>query len=162
MINELSFPLEEQIPDREICEEMKRLGFPQDTTFVWVQYGDKCIVQLRLIVPSPRHVVAAPLVGEILEWLIRQGVDKRDIPFLRVVGSRSWMWAHRWRRWSNGWGEKAFCADGDAEISTINAYARTCLALLKAMKDEADDSSETGCAGYVECDENEEVGDGQA
>lgn len=33
-------PLEQQVPNRELCEKMKELGFQQDTHFYWVQRQD--------------------------------------------------------------------------------------------------------------------------
>lgn len=34
-------PLTKQVPDLKLCEEMKALGFPQETLFYWHGYSEK-------------------------------------------------------------------------------------------------------------------------
>ena len=120
MMSDRDFPLEKQVPSRELCEQLRDAGFPQGTVWYWETCQRKpehVVLTLRNRQVAGGVYVAAPLVGEMREWLREHEIDDGDFawhPNCFVDCSKAGIYTF---------------ADSDAQ-----AHALTCLALLKAMK----------------------------
>lgn len=65
--------LQDLVPDRELCEKWKQAGGRQDTLFYWLALINnnlpKIITQVEALNTPPSITFAAPLEGELMEWL---------------------------------------------------------------------------------------------
>jgi len=121
--------IEDLVPTREICQKLKRKGFPQTTVFKWcrltrasdVQEGAKEYSVSRnaedYYVPA-KKICSAPTAGEMEEWF------KRRFSFLKVELMQDK--THEWKRWSTP--NKEHWADGDTDASALAALALEALA----------------------------------
>ena len=146
MMSELKFPLEQQVPRRELCRELRDAGFPQDCLYHYVlmpEYGrgdvarwNLCHVDAITIALGIEHC-AAPLVGEMERWMEMQRVDSMSFP--RFVDWMATKYPGEWMsvsHWSFGKYTRTWYGEIMAITSELKAcaLARSCLSLLRAMK----------------------------
>ena len=135
-MSDWDFPLKKQVPSRELCEQLRDAGFPQNTVWCWETCEGKpehVALTLRNRQVAGGVYVAAPLVGEMREWLRQQKATTR-IEAPRAGGGLYW-YPTQWTHYPDGqW--------SDSQVSwygwrtDADAHALACLALLKAMKEE--------------------------
>jgi hypothetical protein len=65
--------LEDLVPSRSTCEELKKSGFPQETYFHWSQLGNGLWDPVHWEPRVPLRQLAAPTLGELMEELERGG-----------------------------------------------------------------------------------------
>lgn len=58
--------IEQEVPSRELCQQLKDLGWPQEgSLFWWVKYHPAWILRWYNHVPEDKEKIAAPTVGEM-------------------------------------------------------------------------------------------------
>ena len=121
--------IEKHVPSLELCKELKRLGFPQDTEFYWDDLGHRFTIEYAPKSNTKRFICAAPLVSEMAEWVV--GNSKMDMDFSFPMFSTS----------TKGWivREISQVLRGNQGFlpllkSMPNAYATQCIEILKAKE----------------------------
>lgn len=65
--------IEQEVPSRELCEELRDLGWPQEGSLFWWVYKpirEKWSIQYGTVLASwASLLIAAPTVGEMGRWL---------------------------------------------------------------------------------------------
>lgn len=140
-MSEMILPLEQQVPPRELCEQLRDAGFPQETFLVWsseiyLGMGWNIIPCTNPEWAGLKAAVAAPTVGEMRHWLRQQGCNGDE--FLRWrTDHHVWQWVKQWTWLTRPDGDIPVAESWwwDVDLKDADAHALTCLALLRAMKE---------------------------
>lgn len=92
--------LEDQVPDRELCELLKKLGMPQDKAYCWLAFDQGW--ELVQYIPSklfPNSRIAAPTIAELGEMLPARVFGPKGTDYLRMTKD----FADVWTAWYEGY-----------------------------------------------------------
>lgn len=123
-------PLEKQLVSRELAQEMKELGFPQEGLFTYVENreGDGWELIQYPAIKLIRESASAYSVAELGMWL----PANMQLPFKRPVMNEAKEWSECWF-WSNQEGRNKIDTEANARASMLIYLAKNKLIDVKQL-----------------------------